>query len=270
MKEATEHYRAGRLAEAITAAGAAVKAQPGDPAARTFLCELLCFAGDLERADKQLDALGDLQPETITTLAVFRQLIRGELARGDVFRQGRVPDFLEGTAPSPETQLRLRAAVELRAGNGQAALALLEQAEEARVPVSGTCNGQPFDDWRDLNDLTASVLEVLTSTGKYFWVPFDQIEQIEFRAPQRARDLLWRPVLLSVRGGPDGEVYLPVLYSGTAQESDDQARLGRITDWRGGDDAPNSGIGQRLFQFGEQVVPILELKQLEINPPSAA
>ena len=59
MSDATKHFQAGRLSEAVTAALAEVKARPGDTARRLFLAELLCFAGELERADRQLDVVAD-------------------------------------------------------------------------------------------------------------------------------------------------------------------------------------------------------------------
>ena len=51
--------------------------------------------------------------------------------------------------------------------------------------------------------------------------------------------------------------------------ADDRIRLGRMTDWRGGEGAPVRGIGQRLFAFGDEDVSILELKQITIAAPDA-
>ena len=69
---------------------------------------------------------------------------------------------------------------------------MLRQAEETRPKVRGVCDGKPFDDFRDLDDLTAAVFEVLTSTGKYYWIPVERVELIELRPVERVRDLLWR------------------------------------------------------------------------------
>src|SRR5439155_1325758 len=134
--------------------------------------------------------------------------------------------------------------------------------EGQRPRVRGTCDGQPFTDLRDLDDLTAPVFEVLTSTGKYYWIPVERVELVEFRPPARPRDLLWQRARMVVRGGPDGEVYLPTLYSGTHAESDNGLRLGRATEWRGGDGAPVRGVGRRTFLVGDDTCPILELKEL--------
>ena len=45
----------------------------------------------------------------------------------------------------------------------------------------------------------------------------------------------------------------------------DSARLGRITDWVGGDGSPVRGIGQRSFLLGDESVGILELGRVEFT-----
>jgi type VI secretion system protein ImpE len=137
-----------------------------------------------------------------------------------------------------------------------------------RPAKSGRCNGQPFDDLRDLDDLTSSFFEVLTTTGKYYWVPIERVELVEFRAPQRPRDLVWRRAHMVVRGGPDGEVFLPVLYAGSHEDADDRIRLGRYTDWRSGDGGPVRGMGQRMFLAGDREWGVLELEEIILTDPS--
>lgn len=105
--EAHEHYSAGRLAEAVAAATAEVRGRPTDVQARLFLAELLCFSGELERADKQLDVIVDQDTSLAVGVALFRQLIRGEQARRQFFSEGRVPEFLD--QPPDRIQLQLQA-----------------------------------------------------------------------------------------------------------------------------------------------------------------
>jgi type VI secretion system protein ImpE len=262
--KAAELFQAGDLPAAIAAATDAVKASPTDQSARGLLAELLCFSGDLERADKQLDALMQLDPKTGLGATLFRQLIRAEQARQDFYRDGRVPELL--AQPSEDLQLRLKASIAYRVGNLAEAEELLAQADEMRPAISGTNDETPFADFRDLDDLTASVFEVLTSTGKYYWIPMERVELIEFRPYERPRDLIWRQARMTVEGGPDGEVYLPVLYPGTYDATDKQIRLGRATDWAG--DNIMRGTGQRIYLLGEEDRPILELGTLEFNTTS--
>jgi type VI secretion system protein ImpE len=115
--------------------------------------------------------------------------------------------------------------------------------------------------------LTSSFFEVLTSTGKYYWIPLERVESVEFRAPARPRDLLWRSAHMTVRGGPEGEVYLPALYGGSATDPNNAIRLGRETEWRGNAGGPVRGFGQRVLLVGNDDRPILELESLVINSP---
>jgi type VI secretion system protein ImpE len=263
MSKAQEHYREGRLQKAIAAATDDVRRHPADSKRREFLCELLCLAGDLERADRQLDTLGHQDSEVLVGVGMFRHLIRAEQARQQFYADGRLPELLG--SPPPALKLLLEASIRLREGHPAEAAGLLAQAEEERPRVTGTCDGAAFDDLRDLDDRTASVLEVLTSTGKYYWVEMERIERIEFRPPARPRDLLWRRAHLIVRDGPDGEVFLPTLYPGSREEPDERFRLGRATEWRDGDGAPTRGIGQRTLLVGDEARPILEIKEITVS-----
>jgi type VI secretion system protein ImpE len=263
MSKAQEHYREGRLQEAISAATNEVRRHPADSKQRAFLCELLCLAGDLERADRQLDTLGHQDPEVMVGVGLFRHLIRAEQARQQFYTEGRLPELLD--SPPPAVKLLLEASIRLREGLPAEAAGLLAQAEDERPRVTGTCDGAAFDDLRDLDDRTASVLEVLTSNGKYYWVPMEWVELIKFHTPVRPRDLLWRRAHVIVRDGPDGEVFLPVLYAGSHVDADDRLRLGRATEWRGGDGAPSWGVGQRTLLVGDEARPILEIKEIIVR-----
>lgn len=265
---AKELFQTGELDAAVAAATEAVKRNPTDTVSRAFLAELLCFCGDFGRADKQLDALGVQSPAAGVGLVLMRQLIRAETARQEFYAEGRLPEFF--MEPPPRLHLHLEASIALREGNATEAARKLDEAEAGRAPLSGACNGSPFDDARDTDDLTASFFEVLTGNGKYYWLPMDQVERMEFRAPTHAGDLLWRSVTVSVRGGPEGEVFLPVLYHGSHASEDAQIRLGRKTDWLGGEDTPVRGLGQRVFLFGDADVPLLQIGQLSFNPAAAA
>lgn len=259
----SELFQAGRLAEAVDASLADVKAHPTDTSRRGLLCELLCLAGQWERADKQLDAFATQDPQLAVGLSLFRQLVRAEVARQQFFDEGRIPEFLG--EPSPALQLCLQASICLRERKPAEAAELLNQAEALRPRTAGVCDGQTFDDWRDLDDLTACVFEVLTSTGKYYWIPAERVESIEFHPPERPRDLLWRRAHMIVAGGPDGEVFLPAIYPLTQQHGDDQLRLGRGTDWRTAEGEPVRGLGQRMYLIGDQDRGIMEIAEVRFG-----
>lgn len=258
---ARELYTAGRLREAIEASNAEVKAKPADIDARGFLAELLSLDGNLERADVQLQTIGNQSPELAPMLALHRQLIRAETSRQEFYREGHVPEFLG--QPSEHLQLYLQASIAAREGDPGSAGDLLVRAEEERPRVAGTLDGAPFADLRDLDDLGAAVFEVLTSTGKFYWIPVDRVRSVEFKAPGRPIDLLWRPAEMVVEDGPDGTVFLPTIYAPLTDEVDEQMRIGRATDWTGEEGVLMRGRGLRTYLVGEEAKTILELGELE-------
>src|SRR5262245_19732948 len=188
--------RDGELNEAVAVMNAEVRQHPTDIDRRAILAQLLCFARNLERADSILDSITALDPGAAIGVSLFRQLVRGEQARQQFYAEGRLPEFLK--RPEGTMELELRASIALRGGSAREAAELRAQAEAQRPTIAGTLDGVRFDDFRDLDDPSASHFEVLTSTGKYYWVPIASVKTLEFRAPERRRDLLWRRALMSV------------------------------------------------------------------------
>ena len=253
--------RAGKLSDALTAAQNAVRKAPTDLGARVLLAEILVFTGNLERADVLLDAASTIDPSTAVVVAEFRQLIRADMARRQLFRDGRVPELL---SDATEVQrLQLAALVALRA-NDPAEAAKNAAAEEARPRTPGFHNDMPFDDLRDADDLLAGNFEVLTTTGKYFWIPTERVLSAEFHAPKRPRDLIWRRVSMSVADGPDGDVYIPVIYAG-GEATSDLLKLGRETDWTDPNAGPVRGIGQRVLLCGDDDIAVMDLGVLRFG-----
>lgn len=259
-------FKAGKLDEAVAAANAAVRKSPADLAARVSLGEMLIFAGNLERADVILDAASQIEPESAVVIAEFRQLLRADMARRQLRRDGRLPEFLG--EPTPTQRTLLAALVAEREGNLAEATRLAAEAEAGRPRVSGYAGDAEFDDFRDADDMCAGFFEVLTTTGKYFWIPTERVDSIEFHPPKRPRDLLWRRCTMSVRGGPDGEVYMPVVYGNDDLTLAADLKLGRQTDWVG--ESVVRGVGQRLFLAGEEAIAIMDATTLEFTAPEGS
>jgi type VI secretion system protein ImpE len=260
MANAKELLEEGKLSEAIQAMNDEVKRNPTDIQRRGLLAEMLCASGRLERADAQLEVILQQDSKAALGVALMRQMIRAETARRDFHSAGRLPEFVD--VPPPYVQKYIEASIRAREKRPGEAKQLLDQAEVERPRVKGSCNGRPFDDLRDLDDLTAAVFEVLTSTGKYYWIPVERVRTIEFRKPERLRDLIWRRAAMSVESGPDGEVFLPATYYTNDAEAGDKALLGRVTEWRGGDAEPMRGVGQVSFLVGDESVPIMQMQSV--------
>src|SRR5581483_8846208 len=95
---AKEFLDAGKLDEAVAKLGQDVRANPGDQRARVFLFELLCFTGDLARAQKQLDVVAADDVDAELAVARYRNLLTAETIRRDVL-SGRAKPRIVGTNP---------------------------------------------------------------------------------------------------------------------------------------------------------------------------
>ena len=254
--------REGRLNDAIASVQATLRKSPVNLDARVLLAELLVISGNLDRADVIMDAATAIDSTTGLVAAEFRQLIRAEMARRQLFADGRPPEFL--AAPTAAQRLQLAALVALR---GDAATEAAQQAELAEATRPRAPGGQAditFADFRDADDLLAGSFEVLTVTGKYFWIPTERVISAEFHSPTRMRDLIWRRVTMAVADGPEGDVYMPTTYVAADPVTDAQ-RLGRETDWREMEGGLVRGVGQRLFLVGDDGIDIMSLTTLRFG-----
>jgi type VI secretion system protein ImpE len=258
---ATELYRAGQLQKAMDAQIQEVKNKPADQAARVFLFELACFAGDLDRAQRQIDAIKYNEVEKDAGVQSYRKLLDAERLRRRLFTEGLQPKFLAD--PPEAVKWRLQALNSLRGKQPAEAVELLRRADEATTPKSGKLNGKPFDVLRDCDDVFGPVLEVM-ARGDYFWIPIEQLDKVVVRPPQFPRDLLWLPARVEIRDGPAGDVFLPVLYPGSHEHADDAVKLGRLTDWTTADKEPVRGVGLRMFLLGDEAIGLPEWRELQM------
>ncbi len=251
----------GMLDEAIRHLVAEVKAKPTDLARRTTLFELLGFAGEWDRAERQLDAIGHLDGGALTVFGVhaYRGLLAAERKRAKLFAEGLRPRFLLDPPEAVATHLE---ALDLaRAGRGDEARARIDAAA-AGPEIRGDADGEAFEGLRDADDLLGPVLEVFAPAG-YCWVPWEQVQFLEVPPPAGLRDLLWAPAKLASFDGQLGEVFLPCLYPGSAAEPDGAIRLGRVTDWREQPGGLVRGAGRKLFLVGEEARTLQEIGTLQ-------
>jgi type VI secretion system protein ImpE len=257
---ASEAFKAGRLSEAVELQTQAVKASPADKEKRIFLFELLSFVGDLDRARKQIDVLQFEDPGLAAAALGLRNCLEAEALRRKLFREGLKPKFF-ADAP-PVVQLRFDAIDALRAGQTAEAAELLRKADENAHPLTGTLNGKPFQLLRDADDVFGDYLEAF-ARGSYYWVPLDQIAGVGANPPKYPRDLLWLPAKLTLRDGGEGDVFLPAVYPFSHENADEQIKLGRATDWQGGEGGPMRGLGGRTFVLDDDAIGLLDWRRLE-------
>jgi len=262
MQEAKALFEAGKLDAAIESLLSEVKANPTDISRRTFLFELCCFAGQWDRADKQLDVIGMQDAKAAVGVLAYRSNTQAERDRHRLFKDGLAPHFL--IEPPPYIDLLLDAVNRLREGNIDEARAKLDELEEVRPAFSGKLNGEPFSDFRDYNDLTGPILELIVK-GQYTWLPLEQVSSIDISQPKTLRDLIWAPARIEAKDGTVGEVFIPALYVGSHEHKDDQVRLGHATDWNQVSEELYTGAGLRLFWIDGEDKPLFQIKQIEFD-----
>jgi type VI secretion system protein ImpE len=237
--KAQELFQAGKLDEAVQALGVELRDNPADAKRRTFLFELLCFSGDYQRAEKQLDVLASDGRSAEMGAMLYRAALHAERIRQAIFEKQDYPL----TGP------------------------------ESDVAASGTLNGKPFEFFSDADPRLGEKLEVFAA-GDYLWLPLQHIASVELQAPTRLRDLLWIPAIVrtgtSFKGKELGEVLLPVLSPLSWKHHDNQVRLGRATDWQDDGSGTVVPVGQKLFAVDEDEIPLLDIRKLEFAASQAA
>jgi type VI secretion system protein ImpE len=233
-------FQSGQLEEAVKALTAEVRDDPTDSKRRTFLFELLCFAGDYSRAEKQLDVLSQGGPQSEMGALFYRGALAAEKTRHEMFEKQEYPRRVTDTA-APH--------------------------------VSGTINGKAFHSLADSDDRIGGNLEVFVA-GSYMWIPFSLLSSIQIAPPKRLRDLLWLPAVVrpsdAFQGRELGEVLLPVLNPFSWRSADQAIRLGRATAWEedGSDDAVPKG--QKVILADDEEWPLLELREITFAVAQAA
>ncbi len=230
-------YQEGRLDDAIQALAGSLRDDPGNVRQRTFLFELLCFAGELDRAEKHLDVISGASRDAEMGALLYHSALHAERTRQAMFLAGDTPPAVNGAPP--------------------------------RRTVSGTLNGRPFQSLADVDPRIGARLEVFAA-GQYTWLPLEHLAALTVEEPKHLRDLLWLPARVTAgprfRGTDFGEVLLPVLYPLSWKSGDDELRLGRATDFQDRPDGSQVPLGQRLLQVDDDLVPLLEVRQLVITP----
>ncbi len=237
---ARDLFQNGKVTEAIRVLGDYLRDHPADTASRTFLFELLCFAGEYDRAEKQLAALSRGGKESELGAILYYSALHAEQTRLEMFQKSEFPPLPEG---GPDNA------------------------------VSGTLNGKPFQSIADADPDLGPRLEIFAA-GAYMWLPFQHIASIRMEPPQYLRDTLWKPAFITTgpefRGTEIGEVLVPVVYPLSWKHPDESVWLGRATAWGEDDQGVQYPSGQKTLLVDGEEFPFLELRTCEIDQPAGA
>lgn len=253
--------REGDLSASLAALQDRVRANPSDSRLRIFLFQLLCVLGDWKRAITQLKLCAELDASALPMAQTYREAIICEVFRAQVFAGEKSPLILGAPA---DWVAELIEALRL-AGSGalDEAETLRARAFDAAPASAGDADGMSFEWIADADMRLGPVLEIIVD-GKYYWLPFDQIEALEIEAPSDLRDAVWMAAQLTLRGGGQTVALIPTRYAGTGEGSDAE-RLARGTRWQEDGAGRFVGIGQRILATSEGDVALMDLRKLTMQ-----
>ena len=262
---AEDCFREGNLGGALEELQNQIRNHPENSGYRVFLFQLLAILGQWKRALSQLDVLDNLEQSTWPMVHIYREAIRCEILRADVFAGRRKP-MIFGEPPQWMAMLleSLRLIGEAQYGP---AVALRDQAFESAAESSGTIDEQPFSWIADADSRLGPVLEIILN-GRYFWAPIQQIRAIKMTAVTDLRDLVWLPAHFTWVNG--GEVFglIPTRYPGSETAQDTSIQLARRTEWIELAEGVLQGLGQRMLATDQDEYPLLDIRSVTVNNES--
>jgi len=222
-------YLDGKLREAIKALGDELRSNPLDARRRTFLFELLVFAGEYDRAEKQLDFLAGANAGAAAGTLLYRSALHAERARQSMFANRETPPLRQDAVHS------------------------------------GVWNGTPFGKISDADPRIGANLEVFLA-GSYTWIPIHYLRRLEIESPVNLRDLMWARARVETsadfRLQELGEVLLPVLSPLSSRHADESVHLGRESAWGPDDVYGEIPYGAKMMLVDGVEVPLLEIRSV--------
>jgi type VI secretion system protein ImpE len=279
---ADELLREGMLDEALAALQQEVRAKPADAKLRVFLFQLLAVQGQWERALTQLNVAGELDAATLAMVQTYREAIRCELLRAEIFAGKRSP--LIFGQPDEWLALLMESLRLTAEGKHGPASELRTRALEAAPATGGTIvTGTPtrsasegetatadrgFEWLADADSRLGPVIEAIVS-GRYYWVPLPHVQRIVIDPPEDLRDVVWMPAHFVWANGGDSVALIPTRYPGSESSPDPLIRLSRKTDWTEAAAGVFLGQGQRMLAADSGDFSLMDVREIRLSTASA-
>ncbi len=224
-----------------------IKANASSAKHRIHLFQLLCVMGNWTRALSQLQLCAQLDALAIPMAQTYREAIRCELFRAEVFTGKRTPQIM-GQPPSWIGSL-IEALRHDADGKSVAASDLRKKAMDAAVTTHSKIDDVDCEWIMDGDARIGPVCEIIAN-GQYYWLPFESCSGILIEAPTDLRDKVWVPTELLLPNEGRVPALIPTRYPettlSTALNADD-LKQSRVTEWIEHGQDTWFGVGQRVW-----------------------
>jgi type VI secretion system protein ImpE len=269
---AQELLRGGDIEQALARLQDQVRHDPANFKDRVFLFQILVVMGQWDRALTQLNVAGELDAIALAMVQTYREALRCEVFRQQVFAGKRVPVVFG--QPQEWVAHLIESNRLLALGKAAESQVLREKAFEAAPARPGTItvgegDGQQFEWIADADPRLGPVLEGIIN-GRYYWVPFESVRVLQIDPPADLRDVVWMPAHFQWTNGGETVALLPTRYPGSESSADPQIRLARKTDWRAAAPDLHVGMGQRMLATDGGEYPLMEVRKIMFGDPSVA
>ncbi|MFO1078557.1 MAG: type VI secretion system accessory protein TagJ [Planctomycetota bacterium] len=269
---AERHVREGNLDAALKELQDLVRKEPAAAKHRVFLFQLLAVLGQWDRARTQLAVVRDLDARAIPMVQTYREALRCEVLRREVFAGKRSPllfgepaQWIAGVVQA----LMLSAQDRVEEAQAMRQQALAEAPEEpgtleiALPPGGDQATRKDAFAWlADADSRLGPLLEAVIN-GKYYWVPWSAIATVTIEPPTDLRDLVWLPAQFRWRNGGDAVGLLPARYPGSA-DGEPALRLGRRTEWVDAGHGEFRGLGQKCLASDVGDYGLFDVRRIEL------
>jgi type VI secretion system protein ImpE len=240
-----------------------IRTRPGDAKLRTYLFQLLALRGDWDRAIAQLQVAAQISPLALPMAQTYREAIRCEVYRQEVFAGRRTPSLLG--KPPDWTGLFLESLKAMGAGRVDDAERMRAEALDMAPTTAGRIGDAPFEWIADADSRIGPMCEAIVD-GKYVWIPFEHLAAVRIEPPADLRDFVWSGASLRFANGGDTVALIPTRYPGSERADDAAVRLARKTVWQDLGEETYVGLGQRMWATDEGEHAMLDVREITLSP----
>jgi type VI secretion system protein ImpE len=210
----------------------------------------------------QLKVAGDMDASAATMMATYKEVLRCEMLRAEVFA-GRQTPLLFGK-PAEWMALMLQALRLTADEKFEEAAGVRERALDGAPPTAGSVDDQPFEWIGDADMRLGPMLEAIIN-GRYYWIPFSRLREVKIEKPVDLRDVAWTPAFLTLANGGETVGLIPTRYPGSESASNPALVMARGTEWIERPGGTYLGLGQRLLTTDQAEYALMDVRVIALH-----